>query len=105
MDGDTGIKLQYTHCRLSTLEYSSGATLTRECDPSLLKEKEVDDLIILISKFDEVVLQSYEELEPYILTKYLFCLWSVLLYYIKNNIIFNVLILYNFFYIINNFFL
>ncbi|XP_076176986.1 arginyl-tRNA synthetase, mitochondrial [Ptiloglossa arizonensis] len=78
VDGDTGIKLQYTHCRLSTLEYSSGATLTRECDPSLLKEKEVDDLIILISKFDEVVLQSYEELEPYILTKYLFCLCNTL---------------------------
>ncbi|KZC04096.1 putative arginine--tRNA ligase, mitochondrial [Dufourea novaeangliae] len=72
MKGDSGIKLQYTHCRLTSLEHNSGAILTTECDPSLLQEPEVDDLIILISKFDEVVLKSYEELEPCILTVYLF---------------------------------
>ncbi|XP_071863525.1 arginyl-tRNA synthetase, mitochondrial [Bombus fervidus] len=72
MKGDSGIKLQYAHCRLCSLEESSGATLVIECDPSLLKEAEVDQLILLISQFDEVVLKSYEELEPCVLTTYLF---------------------------------
>ncbi|CAK9803786.1 Probable arginine--tRNA ligase, mitochondrial [Anthophora quadrimaculata] len=72
LKGDSGIKLQYTHCRLCNLEENCGAALVTECDPSLLKESEVDSLITLISQFDEVVLKSYEELEPCILTIYLF---------------------------------
>ncbi|XP_033342175.2 arginyl-tRNA synthetase, mitochondrial [Megalopta genalis] len=71
MKGDSGIKLQYVHCRLTSLERYSGATLTTECDPSLLKEPEVDDLIILISRFDEIILQSYEQFEPCVLVVYL----------------------------------
>ena len=77
MKGDSGIKLQYTHCRLCSLGELSGATLVTECDSALLKEPEVDQLILLISQFDEVVLKSYEELEPCILTNYLFHLWLV----------------------------
>ncbi|KAK1135790.1 hypothetical protein K0M31_000364 [Melipona bicolor] len=77
MKGDSGIKLQYTHCRLCSLEELSDATLVTECDSALLKEPEVDQLILLISQFDEVVLKSYEELEPCILTIYLFRLWLV----------------------------
>ncbi|XP_033317364.1 probable arginine--tRNA ligase, mitochondrial [Bombus bifarius] len=72
MKGNSGIKLQYAHCRLCSLEELSGATLVKECDSSLLKEAEVDQLILLISQFDEVVLKSYEELEPCVLTIYLF---------------------------------
>ncbi|XP_043523823.1 probable arginine--tRNA ligase, mitochondrial [Frieseomelitta varia] len=72
MKGDSGIKLQYAHCRLCSLEELSDATLVTECDSALLKEPEVDQLILLISQFDEVVLKSYEELEPCILTIYLF---------------------------------
>ncbi|XP_076277000.1 arginyl-tRNA synthetase, mitochondrial isoform X1 [Lasioglossum baleicum] len=71
MKGDTGVKLQYTHCRLTSLERNCGAALITECDASLLKEPEVDDLIILISRFDEVLLRSYEELEPCVLAVYL----------------------------------
>ncbi|XP_076641549.1 arginyl-tRNA synthetase, mitochondrial [Halictus rubicundus] len=71
MKGDSGIKLQYTHCRLTSLERNCGATLITECDASLLKEPEVDDLIILISRFDEVILRSYEEFEPCVLAVYL----------------------------------
>jgi len=66
------VKLQYTHCRLVSLERNCGIILTSECEPSLLQEKIVDDLIILIAKFEEVVLRSYEEIEPCILTTYLF---------------------------------
>lgn len=74
MKGDSGIKLQYAHCRLCSLEEVSGGTLVTECDPSLLKEPVIDHLIILISQFDEVVLKSHNELEPCILTVYLFYL-------------------------------
>ncbi|CAL7948259.1 unnamed protein product [Xylocopa violacea] len=72
MKGDTGIKLQYVHCRLCSLEEICGTTLIGECDPSLLREIEIDHLITLISQFDEVVLKSYKELEPCTLTVYLF---------------------------------
>ncbi|XP_076750337.1 arginyl-tRNA synthetase, mitochondrial [Xylocopa sonorina] len=72
MKGDSGIKLQYVHCRLCSLEEICGASLIGECDPSLLREAEVDHLITLISEFDEVVLNSYKELEPCTLTVYLF---------------------------------
>ncbi|KYN04805.1 putative arginyl-tRNA synthetase, mitochondrial, partial [Cyphomyrmex costatus] len=72
LKGDTGVKLQYTHCRLVSLERNCGAILTSKCEPSLLQEEVVDDLVILIAKFEEVVLRSYEEIEPCILTVYLF---------------------------------
>lgn len=66
------MKLQYTHCRLVSLERNCGIILTSECEPSLLQEEIVDDLIVLIVKFEEVILKSYEEIEPCILTVYLF---------------------------------
>ncbi|XP_018353300.1 PREDICTED: probable arginine--tRNA ligase, mitochondrial [Trachymyrmex septentrionalis] len=72
LKGDTGVKLQYTHCRLGSLERNCGAVLTSKCEPSLLQEEVVDELVILIAKFEEVVLKSYEKLEPCILTVYLF---------------------------------
>lgn len=72
MKGDTGVKLQYTHCRLVSLERNCGAVLASECDPNLLQEEVVDDLVVLIAKFEEVILKSHEEMEPCILTVYLF---------------------------------
>ena len=71
MDKSIGVKLQYTHCRLFSLEENSGATLPSECDPSLLQESTAQDLIFKIGLFDEAVIESYEKLEPYILIRYL----------------------------------
>ncbi|XP_015187652.1 PREDICTED: probable arginine--tRNA ligase, mitochondrial [Polistes dominula] len=70
--GDTGVKLQYVHCRLCSLEKNSGVTLPTECYPSVLKEPVVDDLICIISNFENIVLRSYQDLEPCILVGYLF---------------------------------
>ncbi|KAF3422003.1 hypothetical protein E2986_02836 [Frieseomelitta varia] len=86
MKGDSGIKLQYAHCRLCSLEELSDATLVTECDSALLKEPEVDQLILLISQFDEVVLKSYEELEPCILTIYLFHIYFLYTYFFSKAI-------------------
>ncbi|KAL0099036.1 hypothetical protein PUN28_020229 [Cardiocondyla obscurior] len=77
LKGDTGIKLQYTHCRLINLERNCGAVLISECEPKLLQEEIVDDLVVLITEFEEIVQKSYEELEPCILTTYLFNLCNV----------------------------
>ncbi|XP_047354972.1 probable arginine--tRNA ligase, mitochondrial isoform X5 [Vespa velutina] len=72
IEGDTGTSLQYVHCRLFNLEKNSGATLPTECYPSVLKEPIVDDLICIISNFENTVLRSYQDLEPSILVTYLF---------------------------------
>ncbi|XP_011498213.1 PREDICTED: probable arginine--tRNA ligase, mitochondrial [Ceratosolen solmsi marchali] len=70
--GDSGIKLQYTHSRLASLEENSGATIASECIPSLLTEPEAENLIYYIGIFDEALIKSYQKLEPYILVNYLF---------------------------------
>lgn len=72
MKGDTGITLQYAHCRLVSLEENSGASIASECIPSLLTEPTAEDLLYTIGKFDEAAIKSYQELEPYILVRYLF---------------------------------
>lgn len=78
LKGDTGVKLQYTHCRLVNLKRNCDAVLPSECEPSLLREEVVDELIVLIAKFEEIILKSYEEMEPCILTGYLFRLSHVI---------------------------
>ncbi|XP_046752294.1 probable arginine--tRNA ligase, mitochondrial [Diprion similis] len=70
--GDTGVKMQYVHCRLKSLEENSGAKLPTECDPSLLREQIVEELIVQIGRFDQAVIKSHRELEPCILVNYLF---------------------------------
>ncbi|XP_063995163.1 probable arginine--tRNA ligase, mitochondrial [Diachasmimorpha longicaudata] len=70
--GETGVKLQYTHCRLFGIEENSGATLPSECKPHLLTEPIINDLVTAISQFDEAVVLSYQTLESCYLAKYLF---------------------------------
>ncbi|PSN49729.1 putative arginine--tRNA ligase [Blattella germanica] len=55
VQGDTGVKLQYTHCRLCSLEKNCGVTLPTE--------------------FSEIIFKSYEELEACILVNYLLRFW------------------------------
>ncbi|XP_055598216.1 probable arginine--tRNA ligase, mitochondrial [Uranotaenia lowii] len=73
-DGDTGIKLQYTHCRLWSLQclnadlVQSGTT----CNPQLLPEPEALAIVVEISKFDEILMESADSLESCVLVNYLF---------------------------------
>ncbi|KAJ8678709.1 hypothetical protein QAD02_014496 [Eretmocerus hayati] len=76
--GDTGVKLQYTHSRLKSIETYSEVVAATECDPSLLTGSIVDDLTHMIGKFDEAIMNSHQELEPNILVNYLFKLSHVL---------------------------
>ncbi|XP_008549531.1 probable arginine--tRNA ligase, mitochondrial isoform X1 [Microplitis demolitor] len=77
MKGETGIKLQYTHCRLVNLKENCGATVANQCDPTLLEESIIDELIMSIAQFDEAVVASYQTLEACYLVKYLFNLSHV----------------------------
>jgi len=83
--GDSGIKLQYTHARLtSLLSKMSLLSSTEEYENSLLEqlteskcfdtlvEQEAIDLLYNLSIFDEVVNKSYSQLEPCFLVNYLF---------------------------------
>uniref|UniRef100_A0A1B6CFH1 Probable arginine--tRNA ligase, mitochondrial n=1 Tax=Clastoptera arizonana TaxID=38151 RepID=A0A1B6CFH1_9HEMI len=72
IDGDTGIKLQYTHCRLTSLEKNCGVSLPNHCDPKLLQEPEALLLIQEIARFDDILLNSFNNLEACTLVKYLF---------------------------------
>lgn len=78
VQGETGIKLQYTHCRLWSLEKKSGATLAHDCDPSVLSEREVTLLVQEIARFDDVLKLSHQDLEACHLVKYLFNLCNAI---------------------------
>ena len=72
--GDTGVKLQYTHARLSSLisKCSEHDIDVDHVDAELLSEPIAVELVYVISRYDEILSQSYKTLEPYHLVKYLF---------------------------------
>ncbi|KAG7196817.1 hypothetical protein KM043_016930 [Ampulex compressa] len=72
MKGDSGIFLQYTHCRLKNLEVNNSLELKPHCDPSMLLEPSIHELVALIANFEVAIAQSYQDLEASILIKYLF---------------------------------
>ncbi|XP_017775115.1 PREDICTED: probable arginine--tRNA ligase, mitochondrial [Nicrophorus vespilloides] len=72
VQGDSGIKLQYTHCRLWNLEKNSGVVASSICLPELLIEPELVLLIRELSRFQDVLHRAEEQLEACILVSYLF---------------------------------
>lgn len=75
MNGDTGIKLQYTHCRLSSLIELSELEPAEFINLNLLKEPIAHQLLEEISIYPDVLLKSFLNLEACILVQYLFRLW------------------------------
>ena len=75
--GDTGVKLQYTHARLTSLLAKCGDISQEETPPhpgDLLTEPCALDLVFIISRYDEVLSSAYHSLEPHQLVLYLFSL-------------------------------
>lgn len=66
------MSLQYTHCRLVSLEENCGATIASECIPELLAEPSAVELALFLGQFDEAVMRTFREHEPYVLVHYLF---------------------------------
>ncbi|XP_044734606.1 probable arginine--tRNA ligase, mitochondrial isoform X2 [Chrysoperla carnea] len=78
--GDSGSKLQYTHCRLySLLNNNSNIKLPEKCDPEILSSNiEALNLIIHLSKFYSILHKSHLEMEACILVNYLFILCNLI---------------------------
>lgn len=71
-EGDSGIKLQYLHCRLWSLEKNCGIHLPETCDPNYLREDIVMDVVSELAKFGDILKKSYEENEACVIVNYLF---------------------------------
>lgn len=76
MNGDTGIKLQYTHCRLHSLLQKLKHVDTTNCkiDATQLSEPEAQNLLHEIARFDQAVWMSKQQLEACVLVNHLFTL-------------------------------
>ncbi|XP_034236102.1 probable arginine--tRNA ligase, mitochondrial [Thrips palmi] len=72
--GNTGVRLQYTHCRLKSLHENSPLASAHICEPLLLSETAAVNLVFEISRFEEVLERSFDELEASKLSEYLFTL-------------------------------
>lgn len=81
MNGDTGIRLQYTHCRLCSLAdacselgdvVDEGTTAARV---EMLREPEAERLLFEMARYADVLERSEETLEACVLVVYLFGLW------------------------------
>uniref|UniRef100_A0A0P4W5B8 Probable arginine--tRNA ligase, mitochondrial n=1 Tax=Scylla olivacea TaxID=85551 RepID=A0A0P4W5B8_SCYOL len=75
--GDTGVKLQYTHCRLVSLEQNCGVQYRPGGSTAALVEPMALALVKEIARFDEVLVETYHELEACVMLAYLFRLCSV----------------------------
>ncbi|XP_004529250.1 probable arginine--tRNA ligase, mitochondrial [Ceratitis capitata] len=76
VNGDTGIKLQYTHCRLhSLLQNLKNIDITScKVDVTELSEPEAQDLLNEIARFEQALWWSKQQLEACILVNHLFAL-------------------------------
>lgn len=73
MTGDTGIKLQYTHCRLNSLLIENSHLEDKYVEIfTNLKEIEALNLIVEIARFEEVLEGCIDGLEACYLVNYLF---------------------------------
>ena len=80
--GDTGVKLQYTHARLTSLllncaELAGGEDEEKFQPGDHLTEPCALDLVFSISRYDEVLSSAYHSLEPHQLVLYLFSLCNL----------------------------
>lgn len=73
-DGDCGIKLQYTHCRLWSLVKNADECCpdNEQCQPKLLPEPEALHLICEIANYDGILTEAADKQEACILVNYLF---------------------------------
>lgn len=71
-EGDTGIKLQYLHCRLWSLEKNCGVSLPDACDPNYVPEEIVGDVVAELARFEDVLQRSLNEYEACVIVNYLF---------------------------------
>uniref|UniRef100_A0A0L8HA46 Probable arginine--tRNA ligase, mitochondrial n=1 Tax=Octopus bimaculoides TaxID=37653 RepID=A0A0L8HA46_OCTBM len=69
---DSGVFLQYAHARLCSLKQNCAIPLTHSVDAALLKDPAALRLVLHISRYDEVILNSFLSFEPFHVVQYLF---------------------------------
>lgn len=75
VNGDTGVKLQYTHCRLNNLIENNSLNIENiELSLKYLPEPEAFELLNEITRYPQILWQSKTQLEACILVNYLFTL-------------------------------
>ncbi|XP_043651340.1 probable arginine--tRNA ligase, mitochondrial [Drosophila teissieri] len=76
VNGDTGIKLQYTHCRLHSLLHNFSEVDLDDIKPDwkhfATEPMDALDLLYALARFDQSIWQSKEQLEACVLVNYLF---------------------------------
>ena len=76
--GDTGVKFQYTHSRITSLVEAAAVSLENSdvtsIDTTSLQESIALELVYHIGRYDEVLSISYSNHEPHHLVQYLFVL-------------------------------
>uniref|UniRef100_A0A1Y1KMU0 Probable arginine--tRNA ligase, mitochondrial n=1 Tax=Photinus pyralis TaxID=7054 RepID=A0A1Y1KMU0_PHOPY len=72
VQGDSGAKLQYTHCRLCSLEENSGAVPVQVCKPEFLEQPDVTALVRELARFPDVLHKAQSQMEACVLVTYLF---------------------------------
>ncbi|KAG7239710.1 hypothetical protein INR49_028646 [Caranx melampygus] len=73
--GDTGVFLQYTHARLCSLIRRNEGIEAAAFDPSLLLEQSSITILQHLLRYDEVLYQSAQDLQPKHLVNFLLKLW------------------------------
>ncbi|XP_025998082.1 putative arginine--tRNA ligase, mitochondrial isoform X3 [Astatotilapia calliptera] len=69
--GDTGVFLQYTHARLCSLKQTNKGVEAVAFDPSLLSEQTCTAILQHLLRYDEVLYQSAQDLQPKHLVNFL----------------------------------
>ncbi|XP_043925073.1 probable arginine--tRNA ligase, mitochondrial [Protopterus annectens] len=76
--GDTGVFLQYTHARLCSLERMFGPGDQNYFSPQCLQEPQAVSVLQHFLRYDEVLYQTTEDLQPKHITNYLLRLCHLL---------------------------
>ncbi|RVU54749.1 arginine--tRNA ligase [Anaerosphaera multitolerans] len=69
-EGETGPYVQYVHARISSLLEKGNFSLNNKYDPSLLTKEEEINILRLLYKFTDIVIDAHEKYEPYFVTRY-----------------------------------
>ena len=69
--GDTGVRVQYVHALLHNLLINHNDKIAPECNPKYLQEPAVSNLVFLMSKYEEKLLESDMKFDPSVLVNYL----------------------------------
>ncbi|KAJ2613932.1 arginyl-tRNA synthetase [Coemansia sp. RSA 1365] len=70
-EGDTGPYLQYAHARLCSLERKAHVKLNPDADVSLLTEDVAHEIVILISRYPDILAAAIKTLEPCNIVQYI----------------------------------